>query len=182
MAAVSTVVAAAAVATVGVTAYEQRQQQKSAEKKQKEARAVSQAEKAAQQAAQTRQQIREERIRRAQILQQSQNTGVASSSGSLGSIGALQTSIGSNIAAASRQANSYAAISNLEQGAADHLSKASEIGAIGGFIGTAISIGGAAYSGGLFGSPATPESGPVAPGSQSPATQPNPYDINNLFR
>lgn len=175
-------IAVAAVATAGVTAYEQRQQQKSAEKKQKEARAVSQAEKAAQQTAQTRQQIRDERIRRAQILQQSQNTGVAASSGALGSTGALQTSVGSNIAAASRQANSYSAISNLEQGAADNLSRASEIGAIGGFVGSAISIGGAAYSAGLFGGPETPASGPVAPGSQSPATQPNPYDINNLFK
>lgn len=176
---IETAIIVASVAAAGYTAYEQRQEQKAAAKKEKEARAVSQAEKSAQQTAMTRQQIREERVRRAQILQQSQNTGVAASSGAIGSTGALQTNIGANIAAASRQANTSAAITNLQQGAADNLARASEIGAIGSVVGTAISAGGAAYSAGLFSGPAQPT---AVPGGQSPATEPNPYDINNLFK
>ena len=172
-------VAVVSAAVAGASAYEQRQEQKSAAKKEKEARAVSQAEKAAQQTAQTRQQVREERIRRAQILQQSQNTGVGQSSGALGSTGALQTNIGSNIAATSRQTASYAAIGNLQQGAADNLARASEIGAIGQFAGSAIQIGGA-YASDLFKD--TPAQGPTPVGGQSPATEPNPYSIDNLFK
>lgn len=179
MAATSTIVAVVGAVVAGATAYESRQEQKAAAKKQKEAGKVSQAEKAAQQTAQTRQQIREERIRRAQILQQSQNTGVAGSSGAIGSTGALQTSVGSNVAAASRQANSYAAIGNLQQGAADNMARAGEITAIGSMIGAGVQIGGA-YAQNLFS--ATPAQGPTPPGGQSPATQPNPYDIDNLFK
>lgn len=161
----------------GASAYEQSRQQKAASKDRKEANAVAQAEQAAQQTAQTRQQIREERIRRAQIAQQSENTGVAGSSGQLGSTGALQTTIGSNIAAASRQANSATAINNLEQSAADHISAGNQAAAIGKIATSAVSLG--AQGASLF-APVQPD---VNTAQQSPATVDNPYtdNLNKLF-
>lgn len=162
----------------GASAYEQSRQQKSAAKDRKEANEVAKAEQAAQQTAQTRQQIREERIRRAQIAQSSQNTGTAGSSGEIGSQGALQTSIGSNIAAASRQANSATAITNLEQSAADHITKGNQAASLG-KIGTSLIGAGVQVGGDLF-SPSTPQ---TAAGNQSPLEIPNPYDdnLNSLF-
>jgi hypothetical protein len=174
--ATSTYLAIAAVAVGGATSYQSQQQAKSAAKKQKEAGKVSAAEQAAQQTAQTRAQIREERVRRAQILQSSENTGVSGSSGALGSIGALQTSIGSNLASASRQANSAQAITGLTQKAADYEAKARETQAIGGLAVKGLQIGGDLFAA----SPPTPPPQNIQPGGFSPATQPNPYD--NLFR
>lgn len=174
------VAAVAAVVTAviaGASAYEQRQEQKAASKDRKEANEVARAEQAAQQTAQTRQQIREERIRRAQIAQSSENTGVAGSSGELGSIGALQTNIGSNIAAASRQANSATAITNLNQSAADHISAGQQAAAIGKVATSAVSLG---VQGSSLFSPAQPT---PTTGQQSPAEVSNPYNdnLNNLF-
>lgn len=183
MAAVSTIVAVAAVAVAGVSAYEQKQQAKKAAKREKEARAVAQAEQAAQQTAQTRAQLREERIRRAQILQQSQNTGVGGSSGAGGSTGALATSVGANIAAASRQANSANAISGLQQQAADARTKGAEIAATGQLASSLLSAGGNIFAAtASTAPPKPPASGTPQTGAFSPASQPNPYDLNNIFR
>ena len=138
MAAVSTYVAVAAVAVAGASAYESNKQAKAAAKKEEEASEVASAEQAAQQAAQTRSQIREERVRRAQILQSSENTGVTGSSGALGATGALQTTVGSNLAAASRQANSARAITGLQQDAANLMTESRETQAIGSFASSAL--------------------------------------------
>lgn len=139
--ATSTYLAVAAVAVAGATAYESNQQAKAAAKKEEEAGKVAGAEAAAQQTAQTRAQIREERVRRAQILQSSENTGVTGSSGALGSTGALQTTVGSNLAAASRQANSARAITGLQQDASNLMAKSRETQAIGGAISSALNFG-----------------------------------------
>lgn len=161
----------------GVSAFEQRKAQRSAAKKEDEARDVARAEQEAQRISQTRQQIREERVRRAQILQQSENTGVGSSSGALGSVGALQTTVGSNLASATRQTNSADAITGLQQDAADFRSKAAQIGAIGSLAGKAVTAGA-----GIYAANQTPTAPTTQVGGQSPATEPNPYDLNNLFR
>lgn len=139
--ATSTYVAIAAVAVAGASSYEANQQAKKAAEKEEEAQKVSAAEQAAQQTAQTRAQIREERVRRAQILQASENTGVTGSSGALGSTGALQTTVGSNLAAASRQAASAQAITGLQQEAADYRSKGRDIQAQGQMISGALNAG-----------------------------------------
>lgn len=172
-------VALVAAAVSGYSAYESGQQAKASAKKQKEAGQVRSAEQAAQQTAQTRAQIREERVRRAQILQSSESTGVAGSSGALGSVGALQTSVGTNLASASRQAASAQAITGLTQQAADFNAKAREIQAMGSVASSAIMAGGNVFA---AQAPATPPPQNVQQGSFSPATQPNPYDTNNLFR
>lgn len=107
--------AGTAVAVVGlvVSVYSSEQQasaQKKAAQKQEEnqrrllseqekMRAEQQASNAEKAARERRQQIREERVRRAKIMQASENTGVSGSSGELGSIAGLGTQLGSNLGA-----------------------------------------------------------------------------------
>ncbi|SPF82139.1 hypothetical protein [Pseudomonas phage GP100] len=119
MAAVSTIVAVAAVAVAAGSMYMSSQEAKAAAKDRKQASQVSQAESAAQRNQNRRQQVREERVRRAQIMQGSQNTGVSQSSGELGATSALGTLISSNVATQSRQQNSSDAIASWNQRAAD---------------------------------------------------------------
>lgn len=120
MAAVSTIVAVAAVAVAAGSAYMSAQAQKDAASDRKKAGQVSSAEQSAQRTQNRRQQVREERVRRAQIMQSSQNTGVSQSSGELGATSALGTLISSNVATQSRQQNSSNAISAYGQSAANN--------------------------------------------------------------
>lgn len=171
------IAAVAAVVISGASAYESSRQAKSAAKKEKEAGKVAAAEQAAQQTAQTRAQIREERVRRAQILQSSENTGVTGSSGALGSTGALQTTVGANLASASRQTNAANAITGLQQKAADFRSQAAQTQAIGSFASSAVSAGGSIYSANQVAAVPTQTAQPVQQGAFSPATESNPYDL-----
>lgn len=122
MAAVSTIVAAATAAVTAATAYQQQRVQKKAasdaKEEERKAKRTAAAEQSAQQAEKTRAQIREERVRRAQIMQSSENTGVTASSGAIGSSGALSTQTGANLASMTRQANSANAITTFNQNAA----------------------------------------------------------------
>lgn len=111
--------AIAAVVITAASAYQQSKQAKAAASERKEASRVAQAEQAAQQTQNRRQQIREERVRRASIIQNSQNTGVSQSSGELGATSALGSLIGGNLAGMQRQQNSSAAIGGLNQSAAN---------------------------------------------------------------
>lgn len=86
------------------------------QKKTQKEQAASQAEKAA---SERRQQIREERIRRAQLIQSSENTGTTGSSGLLGGLSNLSTQLGSNIGYAAAQTEHSNVISNAMQEAAD---------------------------------------------------------------
>src|SRR3546814_14847138 len=79
-----------------------------------------------------RNQVRQERVKRAQILQASQNSGVAMSSGSIGSQGVLGTQIGNNIGQVERQSNSAAAIGMFNQQAADASGRAATFAQVGG--------------------------------------------------
>ena len=71
--------------------------QKKAVEEGKKVQAEGKANNAAQAAAERRSQIREERVRRARIMQSSENTGVDSSSGEAGALGSLATGLGTNI-------------------------------------------------------------------------------------
>lgn len=153
MAAISTVVAVAALAVAGAAAYQQSRAAKAAAKDRKEASAISQAEQAAQQNQSRRAQVREERVRRAQILQSSQNTGVSQSSGELGATSALGSLIGGNVAATARQTRSAAGVGGAMQSAADQELRGAQWGAIGGFAG---SVFGTAASARLSSTPAAP--------------------------
>lgn len=179
MAAVSSIVAAAALAATAASAYEQRKQAKTAAKERKEAAAIGSAEQQAQQMDQRRQQLREERVRRAQILQASENTGVSASSGQLGSVSALGANTGANVSSLSRQANSALGIGAASQRAANADLRSQEAAAIGGIasnvFGTAIGI---RMSQGP--TPAAPQTEGTSGGNFSPTEVPNPYD-NNIF-
>jgi hypothetical protein len=74
---------------------------------------------AAQQAAERRRSVREERVRRARILQSSENTGTTGSSGETGGIASLSTGLSSNLGANAGAINRSVNISNFSQQAAD---------------------------------------------------------------
>lgn len=91
------------------------------QKKAAEAQGAMQAEKQAQD---VRSQIRQERIRRAQILQASENTGVSESSGSTGATGSLNTQLSSNFGAINANEQHVNDISGSLQSAANNMSHA----------------------------------------------------------
>lgn len=72
-----------------------------------------------QQAEERRSQIREERVRRAKILQGSNNTGVSDSSGALGAIGSLSTTLNNNLGINAGRAAAGDRIGGYQQNAAD---------------------------------------------------------------
>lgn len=157
--------AIAAVVVAAASAYQQSRAAKAAAKDRKEAAAVSQAEQAAQQNQNRRAQIREERVRRAQVLQSSQNTGVSQSSGELGATSALGTLIGGNLAGMQRQKNSAAAIGSLGQSAANSDLRGAQWGAVGN---VASSVFG--FAAGQIGSSSSPNINPPVGQNYSPVT------------
>ncbi len=98
MAATSTIIAAAALTATAVSGYQQYQAASDASDAREEQQAISGAQQQIEQRRGTRQAVREERIRRARIMQASENTGVAGSSSQFGSVAALNTATGTNIA------------------------------------------------------------------------------------
>lgn len=170
MAAVSSIIAAAALAATAAASYEQRQQAKKAAKERKEERAIAGAEQSAQQMESRRQQLREERIRRAQILQASENTGVAASSGQLGAVSALGTSTGANVASLSRQANTASGISAASQRAANADLRGAEAAGVGQIAGSIFSTAVSAGALDVFNQP-TPTVKKPAPTSSLQASQ-----------
>lgn len=146
-------VAVVALAVTAAASYEQSRQAKAAAKDRREAASITRAEQAAQQNQSRRQQVREERVRRAQILQSAQNTGVSQSSGELGATSALGSLISGNLASMSRQNNSVQGIGAANQSAADADLRGAQWGAIAGF---SSSVFGAALGGITSGSGAQP--------------------------
>lgn len=126
MAAISTVIAAASL-TVGaasaVSAYEGRKDAKEAARRSADEQRKVQAEQKAlnaQQAAQERRnQIREERVRRARILQSSENTGADGSSGLSGALGSMSAQLGNNLGINAGRIAAGNRISTFTQNAAD---------------------------------------------------------------
>ena len=158
MAAVSTVVAAAALTATAVSAYQQYQSAQDAADAQEEYQAISGAQQQIERRRQTRQQMRQERIRRAQILQASENTGVSGSSSQFGSTAALGTLTGSNIAAGRGQARAAAGMSAARQRGQDAATEGQMWGGIGQLSGSIFSAAGGF---GAFQSPGSAPSSPV---------------------
>jgi hypothetical protein len=129
-------IAVVSLAVTAAAAYEQSQAASSAAKDRKKAAQISQAEQAAQAQQSRRSQVREERVRRATILQSSQNTGVSQSSGELGASSALGSLISGNLAGAARQQNSSTGIGAANQSAANADIQGAQWGAIGNFAGS----------------------------------------------
>lgn len=128
--AISSTTAAVIGAVIGVagavqSSEAQSQANRQAKKSQKAQEQAGYEQKAlqAQQAAQEkRAQIREERVKRAKVLQASENTGVAGSSGEAGAIGSLSTNLASNLGFNKGQIDGAGRISALNQQASDFMS------------------------------------------------------------
>ena len=97
MAAVSTIVAYAALAIGAASFVVGQESARDARRAQSKISAQQKAERAAQAARERRQQIREERVRRARILQAGENTGTEGSSGEFGALGSLATNLNTNL-------------------------------------------------------------------------------------
>lgn len=97
MAALTTIVAVAALAVAGASAVAANQGRKDAAGAQGRAEREGRAQKQAEAANERRRQIREERVRRARIVQASENTGTGQSSGEVGVLGGMATQLGSNL-------------------------------------------------------------------------------------
>jgi hypothetical protein len=111
-----------AVAALAASAYGMKRQQdamQAARKDQKKASDVSAAETAAQRQQNIRDQVRQDRIRRAQIISDSANTGTTASSGEIGAVSSIGTQVASNVGSINRGANSQAGYNNYMQGAAN---------------------------------------------------------------
>lgn len=141
VATIGLVVAAVGAASSIYGQVESSRQASKAAKSQKEAQEVSAAQQRVEQAEQRRQQVRQERIKRAQIEQASANTGVSGSSGELGSVSALGTNMGNNLAISSGRTVAANAITGLNQATASAQSRGATAGAIGSLGSAAMGLG-----------------------------------------
>lgn len=101
----------------------------SAAAQEKEARNIQSAQQQTAGTESRRQRIREERMRRAMILASSENQGTSSSSGSIGSVGALSTNLAGLIGSSLGESKANSAVNRRVQSAADYTSQANSIGA-----------------------------------------------------
>ena len=117
--------AAVAVAVVGGAAAHE--QSRKAASQAKKGRKTARAGEAAVEAQNIRQQVREERVRRAQIIAASETSGASGSSSEAGSLSALRTSVGSNIAFSKGQTEVSDAVSRKLQQSADSTTRSQSI-------------------------------------------------------
>lgn len=129
-------VAVAALFISAASAVHSAQQAKKVSRARREQNKVSNATERIKLEASRRQQLREERVRRAQILQASENTGVAGSSGAHGSISNLSTRIGGNLAIQTSGVLGTTGINNLSSDIAGYKSRQATAQAVGSFSST----------------------------------------------
>lgn len=124
-----------------------------------------------------RQQIRQERVRRAQIAQQSENTGVTMSSGQIGAESAINTQVGANISAIRGDTLASQAIGYYNQKAADADFRG-QVAQATGQLGMTLAGGLASY--GASTAVPTPQQRGVGQVNRnmSPSEVPNPYNTN----
>lgn len=128
---VATVLAIASLVVAAGSAYVAHKDTVAARKQQQKASDVASAQNRVKQQADIRNQIRQQRIRTAQIMQASSNSGTAGSSGSLGGVAALGSQVGSNISNIQGSGNSQQAILGYENQAQNELTRASTWSAVG---------------------------------------------------
>jgi len=112
------------------SAYESNRQNQAAYREQKKGAEINQAQQNVKAAAERRAQIRQERVRRAQILQASFDTGTAGSSGELGGISSLDSQIGNNMSNINEGATTSNNLFSISQAYAAHKSAAETYGVI----------------------------------------------------
>jgi hypothetical protein len=133
---IGAVAAAASVAT-GVASYSAARK---ASKERKEANEIASANQKNEAAASRRKAAREARIRRAMILQQSENAGLGiGGSGTQGAIGVVGTNFASNAAQSQQQSVAAQGINRRNQRAADYDFKSAQWGAFGNMFNSALS-------------------------------------------
>jgi hypothetical protein len=102
--------------------------QRKAQGEQEKIQGEQRAQNAAQAAAERRTQIREERVRRARIMQSSENTGVSGSSGEFGALGALGVNLATNVGTNAGRVAAGGRISEYAQNASGFMSAAQDKG------------------------------------------------------
>lgn len=140
--ATSTIIASVALATTAASGYMQYQAAGEAADAQREGQAISGAQQQIQQRRSQRQSVREERIRRAQIMQASESTGVAGSSSEAGALGALGTMSATNRANVQGGTLAAQGITRASQRAADAQQSSNMWGTIGGVGGSIFTAAG----------------------------------------
>jgi hypothetical protein len=132
---IGAVAAAASVAT-GVASYSAARK---ASKERREANEIANANQKNEAAASRRKAAREARVRRAMILQQSENAGLGTGgSGTQGAVGVVGTNFGSAVGLAQQQSVAAQGINRRNQRAADYDFKSQAWGAFGNMFNTAL--------------------------------------------
>lgn len=132
---IGAVAAAASVAT-GVMSYKSA---KAASRERKQANEIANANQKNEAADSRRKAAREARIRRAMILQQSENAGLGiGGSGTQGAVGVVGTNYGSNIGRSQQQSVAAQGINFRNQRAADYDFKSAQWGAFGNMFNSAL--------------------------------------------
>jgi len=134
---VETLIGAVIAATSVVTGVMQYTMGRKASAERKEANAIANAQQKNESADSRRKAIREARVRRAMVLQQSENAGATGSSGSQGATGVINTNLGSANAFAQGQTKAIQGINNRNQRAADYDYKGQMWGLFGSTVGGA---------------------------------------------
>lgn len=135
---VELIIGAVAAAASVVTGVMSLGSAKAAARQRKEANNIANAQAKNDQAAATRRAVREARVRRAQIVQQSENSGATDSSGALGAVGVVGTNLGSNIASSSGKTLAIQGINARNQAAADYDFQSQAYSSIGSIFSTAL--------------------------------------------
>lgn len=137
---VFTALAIASLVVAAGSAYMQNKAASAARRDQQKAAAVAQADTQVQRQNEIRQQVRSQRIRTAQIMQSSANTGTQASSGELGGIASLASQTGSNIGNIQGQMNSQNSIYNFQNAAMSEQGNAATWGAVGQIASSSFSV------------------------------------------
>lgn len=134
----SIIIGIASLAVGAVSTVVQAEAASDAAKERKEAREVDSAQFRNRQQEEIRKSVREERIRRAQILNQAENTGTSASSGAIGSTGALSTNLRSGAAFAQSNIKAHESVNRHLQNAADIETDAATFGAFANLFSSAL--------------------------------------------
>ncbi len=157
-----------------VSGYISQSEAAAAQKKANNRQAAMQSEQAARE---KRQQIREERIKRAKILQASENTGTVGSAGELGSVAGLSSTLSGNLGFNSSMIEGASYISKQNQAAAGAMQEAKMWDTIGSIANTAVGM----TSGSLFSNPAAGSEAAITKGSSTIFGPPQPTLMQKLF-
>jgi len=137
---VVTALAIASLVVAAGSAYMQNQEQQKARKAQKNASEVQAAQNQAATQADIRSQVRQQRVRTAQIMQGSANTGTLGSSGEIGGISALGSQVGSNVATISQNQSTQSGVLAYQNKASDAQGNAATFGAIGSLASSSFNV------------------------------------------